>query len=119
MSDNEESESVDTESAAETAVEESVPDFEDQTPTPPPEAKPSSAELRRFSGVKVALTAQLGRADVTIQEMMALSEGAVVELDREIGQPVEIIAQGVPLGNGEVVVVDDRFAIRIKEVYQS
>ena len=50
---------------------------------------------------------------------MDLSEGSVVELDREISEPVELVAQGVPLGNGEVVVVEDRFAIRIIQIYQN
>ena len=105
------------ENGTDDGVEESVPDFDEQSPKPV--MQPATLELNRFGGVKVALTAQLGRADVTIQEMMTLTEGAVVELDREISQPVELIAQGVPLGNGEVVVVEDRFAIRIKEIYQS
>lgn len=96
--------------------EESLPDFEEQSRNA--SRKSTSVELSRFGGVQVSLTAQLGKANVTIKEMMALTEGTVVELDREISQPVEIVAQGVPLGNGEVVVVDDRFAIRIKEIYQ-
>ncbi len=75
-------------------------------------------ELKRFGGVQVILTAELGRTQVTIQELMGLSEGAILELNREISAPVELVAQGVPLGNGEVVVVDDRFAIRIKQIYQ-
>ena len=82
-----------------------------------PSKSDASVERKRLGGGQVALTAQLGRASVTIKDMMELTEGAVVELDREIGQPVELVAQGVPLGNGEVVVVDDRFAIRIKEIY--
>lgn len=75
-------------------------------------------ELQRFGGVQVVVTAELGRTKVTIGELMSLSEGAIIELNREISAPVELVAQGVPLGNGEVVVVDDRFAIRIKQIYQ-
>ncbi len=82
-------------------------------------ASPANYELNRFSGVQVVLTAELGRAKLTIQDLMNLNDGAVVELDRAISSPVELVAQGVPLGNGEVVVIDDRFAIRIKEIYQS
>lgn len=76
-------------------------------------------ELNRFGGVQVVLTAELGRTQLTLQEMMGLSQGAVLELNRAISAPVELVAQGVPLGNGEVVVVDDQFAVRIKEIYQA
>ena len=73
----------------------------------------------RFSEVQVVLSAELGRTHLTLEELMGLEEGAVVELDREIGAPVELIAQGVSVGNGEVVVIEDRFAIRIKQIYQN
>ncbi|MGB7345737.1 MAG: FliM/FliN family flagellar motor C-terminal domain-containing protein [Pirellulaceae bacterium] len=97
--------------------ETSTPDFQDMKATPSNgEAK---FEMQRFAGVQVVLTAELGRTQVTIQELMALAEGAVLELNRPISAPVELMAQGVPLGNGEVVVIEDRFAIRIKQIYQS
>ena len=99
------------------AVDESVPDFPELSGTAP--SPQANHELSRFSGVQVDVTAELGRTRLTIQEMLGLSEGAVLELNRAISAPVELVAQGVPLGNGEVVVVDDRFAIRIKEIYQS
>lgn len=76
-------------------------------------------ELNRFGGVQVVLTAELGRTQLTLQELMSLSEGAVLELHRAISEPVELMAQGVPLGNAEVVVVDDQFAIRVKQIYAS
>lgn len=79
----------------------------------------SPVELSRFGGVQVVLTAELGRAKLSLNELMELSQGAVVELNRPISAPVELVAQGVPLGNGEVVVVDDQFAVRIKEIYQA
>jgi flagellar motor switch protein FliN/FliY len=74
-------------------------------------------DLNRFYDVQVTVSAELGRTSVPIQDLVGLSEGSVFELNRDIGAPIELIAQGVPLGNGEVVVVDDSFAIRIKEIY--
>lgn len=94
-----------------------IPEFEQLAPNPPKPAK--ELELSRFGGVHVTLTAELGRTELTIQELIGLAEGSVVELNRAISAPVELIAQGVPLGNGEVVVIDDQFAIRIKEIYPS
>ena len=114
MSDEQSSDQAVSDDAVDDSSAESLPEFEEQSQSA---ASAGNVELKRFGGVQVALTAQLGKANVTIKDMMELTEGAVVELDREIGQPVELVAQGVPLGNGEVVVVDDRFAIRIKEIY--
>lgn len=74
-------------------------------------------DLNRFYDVQVTVSAELGRTSVPIQDLVGLSEGSVFELNRDVGAPIELIAQGVPLGNGEVVVVDDSFAIRIKEIY--
>lgn len=74
-------------------------------------------DLNRFYDVQVTVSAELGRTRVPIQELVGLTEGSVFELNRDIGAPIELIAQGVPLGNGEVVVVNDLFAIRIKEIY--
>ncbi|QDT10259.1 FliM/FliN family flagellar motor switch protein [Planctomycetes bacterium K23_9] len=99
------------------APETSTPEFQDMKSAPG--AGGAKFEMQRFAGVQVVLTAELGRTQVTIQELMSLSEGAVLELNRPISAPVELMAQGVPLGNGEVVVIEDRFAIRIKEIYQS
>ena len=75
------------------------------------------ADLNRFNDVKVTVSVELGRASVPIHELLQLSVGTVFELNRSVDAPVELIAQGVPLGNGEVVVVDESFAIRIKEIY--
>jgi flagellar motor switch protein FliN/FliY len=68
--------------------------------------------------VTVTLTAELGRTTLTLGEVLRLGSGAVVPLDRLVAEPVEITARGVLLARGEVVVVDDRFAVRIKEIVQ-
>jgi flagellar motor switch protein FliN/FliY len=119
MSDNVQTESTTPAAGAAQASDGqdgSVPEFQKLDPNRI--AAPGKFELNRFGGVQVVLTAELGRTQVTIQELMGLTEGAVLELNRAISAPVELIAQGVPLGNGEVVVIDDQFAIRIKQIYQ-
>jgi flagellar motor switch protein FliN/FliY len=82
-------------------------------------SKPSGAgtgSLDRLLDVKVNVTVELGRASTTIGEVLKLGVGSVLELDRAVSEPVDLMAQGVRLARGEVVVVDDRFAIRIKEI---
>ena len=75
------------------------------------------SELSRFQNIKVAVSAELGRAEIPIQTLMNLGEGSVLELNRDIDSPVELIAQGVALACGEVVVVNGCFAIRVTKVY--
>lgn len=72
--------------------------------------------LDRFQDVTVTISAELGRVAMPIGELLQLTEGAVVELERNVSEPVDIMAQGVRIGGGEVVVVDDRYGIRITEI---
>ena len=77
----------------------------------------SGPDMARFHDVQVLVSAELGRTKIPIQKLLQLGSGAVIELNRPIASPVELVAQGVPLACGEVVVVNDCFAIRIKEIY--
>lgn len=72
--------------------------------------------ISRFQDVQVVVTAELGKARLPIRKLLQLGAGSVIELDRPVSSPVELIANGVPLASGEVVVVNDCFAIRISEI---
>ncbi len=72
--------------------------------------------IDRFYDVQVPVWAELGRLEMPIGDLLKLGEGAVVRLGRPVTDPVDLVAQGVRLARGEVVVVDDNFAIRIKEI---
>jgi flagellar motor switch protein FliN/FliY len=72
--------------------------------------------LESLLDVNVQVTVELGRTSLSINEVLKLGVGSVVELDRLILDPVDLMVQGVQLARGEVVVVDDRFAILIKEM---
>ncbi|MEQ9407238.1 MAG: flagellar motor switch protein FliN [Fuerstiella sp.] len=74
------------------------------------------SSLERFSDVRVAISVEIGRVTMSIGEMLQLGEGSVVELDRELTEPVAVMAQGVRIARGEVVVINDRFAVRITEI---
>jgi flagellar motor switch protein FliN/FliY len=74
------------------------------------------ASLERFSDVQVEISVEIGRVTMSLGDMLQLGPGSVVELDREITEPVMITAQGVRIASGEVVVINDRFAVRITEV---
>lgn len=79
-------------------------------------ASPGIDSLDRLLNVTVTVTAELGRVTLPISEVLKLGVGTVLELHRSVSEPVDLMVQGVRLARGEVVVVDDRFAIRIKEI---
>ncbi|MCA9169739.1 MAG: FliM/FliN family flagellar motor switch protein [Planctomycetales bacterium] len=81
--------------------------------------KGSAGGLDRFYDVHVPIWAELGRVELPLGELVRLSEGAVVRLERPISEPVDVVSQGVKLARGEVIVIDDCFAIRIKEIVAS
>ncbi len=81
-----------------------------------PQLAAARAPLKRFYDVNMSVSVELGRANMPIGELLHLAEGAVIQLDRLVSQPVDIIAQGVRLARGEVVVVDERYAVRITEI---
>ena len=72
--------------------------------------------LRRFHDVSVEISVELGRVTLPIGELLRLGAGAVLELERALSEPVDIVAQGVRLARGDVVVVEDRYAVRITEI---
>ena len=76
----------------------------------------SNGSLKRFFDVNVMVSAELGRVSLPIGQLVELAEGSVIELNRPITTPVDLMAQGVRVATGEVVVVDDCFAIRIKSI---
>lgn len=66
--------------------------------------------------VPLRVTVELGRTRMLVRELLALRVGAVVELDRTAGGPVDVLVNGVLIARGEVVVVDERFGVRVTEI---
>jgi flagellar motor switch protein FliN/FliY len=66
--------------------------------------------------VNVTVSAELGRTTLLLGDVLKLGVGSVLQLDRPVADPVDLMVQGRRLARGEVVVVDDRFAIRIQEI---
>jgi len=66
--------------------------------------------------IPVKISVVLGRTKMTIGEIISLEPGTVVELDRLVGEPVEILANGKLILHGEVVVIDENFGIRVTEL---
>lgn len=79
----------------------------------------ANRDLSLLGEVKLDVAVELGRQSVTLAHMLGLSVGAVVELDRAAGAPVDIRVNGLLYGHGEVVVVDDQYAVRIIEILEN
>ena len=99
-------------SSQDSAVAVKAPSFATFTPT----HGSAKRGLEHLYAVKLEVEAVLGRAMMSVDEMLNLDVGSVVELDRLVAEPLDLIAQGVRVARGEVVVVNDQFAIRISEI---
>lgn len=66
--------------------------------------------------VKLQLTVELGRCELPIKKVLELTRGSIVELDKVAGEPVALFANGKLVANGEVVVIDDNFGLRITNI---
>lgn len=75
-------------------------------------------DLRRISGIPMELSVEIGRTQMTVGETLCLRAGSIVTLDRFAGEPVDLLVNGTPIATGEVVVVDDKFGLRISQVIE-
>lgn len=66
--------------------------------------------------VPVTLSMELGRTQIDIRNLLQLNQGSVVELDRLAGEPLDVMVNGTLIAHGEVVVVNERFGIRLTDV---
>jgi flagellar motor switch protein FliN/FliY len=73
-------------------------------------------DLSLLMDVPLQVTVELGRARMTIENLLKLSQGSVVELNQVIGEPLDILVNNKLMARGEAVVVKDKFAIRIVDV---
>jgi flagellar motor switch protein FliN/FliY len=66
--------------------------------------------------VSVTLALEVGRARMPVRELLQLAPGAIVELDRLASEPLDVLVNGVRIARGEVVVVNEKFGIRLTDV---
>jgi flagellar motor switch protein FliN/FliY len=73
-------------------------------------------KLDRIQDVMVPVKAVLGGTELSLEKMASLTVGSIIELDRLAGEPVDFVAAGEVVGRGEVVVIDEKFGIRLTEI---
>jgi flagellar motor switch protein FliN/FliY len=86
------------------------------TPAISPADRTAPEGLRLLENIGVKLTVEVGRAELTIRDLLRLSEGSVIELDRLAGDPLDVLVNGTAIAKGEVVMVGERFGIRFGQI---
>jgi flagellar motor switch protein FliN/FliY len=77
---------------------------------------PSGAALNLVKDIPVTLSIELGRASMSIKQLLELDQGAVIELERMVDEPMDVLVNGTLVARGEVVVIDDTFGVRLTDV---
>jgi flagellar motor switch protein FliN/FliY len=124
MSDNNETSTPEADAAehhdAEHATEvahadaSSEPSLEDFKPSQPGNINPEVLQ-----NIVVSLSIEVGRAQIKIKDLMRLSQGSVVELDRIAGEPLDLLVNNSVVAQGEIVLVNDRYGVRLTRVVPS
>ena len=109
-----EEQDADTTENVEAAVDESQA-VNEQAAAPKNE-KVSVENLRVLENIEVNLTVVVGGTEIKIRDLLRLNEGSVIELDRLAGDPLDILANGIVIAKGEVVMIGERFGIRFTEI---
>ena len=69
-----------------------------------------------FANIPVNVSVELGRSTVSLKEIFEFSEGSIIELDRLVGEPLDLVVNGQIVAKGEVVAIDNNFGLRIKSI---
>lgn len=78
-----------------------------------------SSNIGLLMDVTINVTVELGRARLTVREILSLGEGSIIELQKLAGEPVDLLVNGKIIARGEVVVIDECFGVRITEIADS
>ena len=79
-------------------------------------ASTGDASLDGILDIPVTISMEVGRSNITIRNLLQLNQGSVIELDRVAGESLDVLVNGTLIAHGEVVVVNDKFGIRLTDV---
>jgi flagellar motor switch protein FliN/FliY len=104
------------EQAVASAAPDSAPAFDDHRTTPATNGGNAMQDIQMVLDIPVQLTVELGRVKVPIKYILQLAQGSIVELDALAGEPMDVLVNGYLIAQGEVVVVNDKFGIRLTDI---
>ncbi|MCG0278126.1 MAG: FliM/FliN family flagellar motor switch protein [Thermanaeromonas sp.] len=85
----------------------------------PVSGTPQGAGLDKLLDIPLRLTAVLGRTKLLVKEVLDLKEDSVIVLNKLVGEPVEVLVNGKPLGQGEVVVINEALGVRLNTLAEA
>ncbi|MDX2094697.1 MAG: flagellar motor switch protein FliN [Alphaproteobacteria bacterium] len=83
------------------------------------ETSDGNITLEAVSDIPVSISVVLGKTSMQVQQLLKLGRGAVVELDRKVGEPVDILVNNRLVARGEVVVVEDKIGVTMTEIIKA
>lgn len=98
------------------SVHDSAPVFDDNRPAPAASGGSAMQDIQMVLDIPVQLSVELGRVKVPIKYILQLAQGSIVELDALAGEPMDVLVNGYLIAQGEVVVVNDKFGIRLTDI---
>jgi flagellar motor switch protein FliN/FliY len=102
----------------EAAQPDDLPDFASlqQDPSEPATPDLANPDLEMILDIPVTLSMEVGNTSISIRDLLQLGQGSVIELDRLAGEPLDVLVNGTLIAHGEVVVINDKFGIRMTDV---
>jgi len=91
-------------------------ELEELTPDDTPITGDEKRKLDAILDIPVTISMEVGRSNISIRNLLQLNQGSVVELDRVAGESLDVLVNGTLIAHGEVVVVNDKFGIRLTDV---
>lgn len=88
----------------------------DLTPSPDVDVGDTVGKLSGLGQVKVGVSVVVGRSVITLDDLKKFGRGSVIELNTYVGQPAEVLVNGLPVAKGEIVVIEDRIGVTLTEV---
>ncbi|UTW46359.1 flagellar motor switch protein FliN [bacterium SCSIO 12696] len=111
-----------TQQASETAEDQAQayqPEDVSNLSSEPASAVGGDVNLDAILDIPVKVTVEIGRTQVPVRDLMQYNPGSVVELERLVGEPLDVLINGTLVARGEIVVVNDKFGVRLTEVVSS
>ena len=104
------------EASAEEASKAEAVELEELTEDDAPITQEEKRKLDTILDIPVTISMEVGRSNISIRNLLQLNQGSVVELDRVAGEALDVLVNGTLIAHGEVVVVNDKFGIRLTDV---
>jgi flagellar motor switch protein FliN/FliY len=104
------------EAGFESAVAAPIEEFEENNKNKAPLSVEERKKLDSILDIPVTITMEVGHAKISIRNLLQLNQGSVIELERMAGEPLDVLVNGTLIAHGEVVVVNDKFGIRLTDV---